>query len=513
MRIGIDIGSTRVDGVLLDTDDKLLAAAKHLTGEHAVESISIVVEELLAHIDPQQVKGIFISTTHLLNALIQQRNLAKTALIRIGTAGSDVDPRWRWPEALREYIRTVLFLESGNSYNQASLNDLTYDLSDLYSFMEKEEIEAVCIVGAFSPLYEQEEVRVKNQISAQFPGTPITMSHQIGSIGLMERENAALLNAFMSKETGRVLHHLADALSGLAIDCPYWLVQNDGSLLTMKEAIEFPILSFASGISNSLKGVASLTSLSDFIAVDVGGSTIEFGKMQGGQMNEVSSSAELLGMDINLELPEFWSLPFGGGNVVSVKDGNAVIHQTIASDIATDGLAWGGHSWTVSDCFLRLYKDALYDPRLKHERLDFVSTEDCRIVVSYVMNKIKGVLEQLQNQEEELPIVLVGGGSPLLHASLFGKYQKVIHPPAYTICNAIGACRSPLSYFIDKVYWLNDRSKNEVVEEAIDMCRKEVLAKGALPDSVKVQYVKEYPFDYLQGEILRVKAKVTGILG
>lgn len=128
------------------------------------------------------------------------------------------------------------------------------------------------------------------------------------------------------------------------------------------------------------------------------------------------------------------------------------------------------------------------------------------------MDQVKHTLEVVKEQEEEWPIILVGGGSPLFNEQLFGKYQQVLNPAGYPMSSAIGACCSPISAVMDKVYWLNHRTKEEIIAEAIDACKVAVLKKGAVPNSIQLSYVEEYPFAYLRGEILRVKTKATGEL-
>ncbi|WP_172799317.1 hypothetical protein [Bacillus sp. FJAT-29814] len=129
-----------------------------------------------------------------------------------------------------------------------------------------------------------------------------------------------------------------------------------------------------------------------------------------------------------------------------------------------------------------------------------------------MMNEIKSTIERLIVNDEELPIVLVGGGSPLLHDSLFSKYKKIRKPSGFHICNAIGACFAPISEQIDKVYWLNELTKEEVVSRAVDTVRDAVIRKGGKPESVQIAYVEEFPFDYIQGEVLRVRTKAIGEL-
>jgi hypothetical protein len=515
MKIGIDIGVTNTHAVLVTDDGKLFAAARQATSSNILLGVHQAVSNLLerTRISPNAVKGIFIGTTELLKALVEEKVMAKCALLRIGRRQTKIAPALNWPPSLKSFIHEVYFLESRNRYNGSNpRHDYHRELEPLFHQISSGAIEAVCIVGTYSPMYEGEEQQVKNEIKARFPAIPITVSHQLGSIGFIERENASLLNTLLSKLMSEVLANLQIHFSRLSLTCPIWFTQSNGSLMTAKEALELPALTLTSGVANSLRGAAILSGKNDIIAVDVGGSMINLGKVTNGQLREVTSATNLLGIDASLVMPEFISLPFGGASIPSVQGGEVTFHTPIAKNIAREGMAWGGKSWTVSDSFLKLYPDSFYDKSVDVSKLDQLDRSDCEHVVRHVMGQVKHALDLLQDHEEEYPIVLVGGGSPLLNERLFGKYKRIYNPAGYSSSSAIGACFAPVSEVVDKVYWLNDHSKEEIIDDAVAACKNAVLQKGADPGTIQVSYVGEYPFAYLRGEILRVKTKVTGEL-
>ncbi len=513
MKIGIDIGGTMTHAVLVTDDGRLLRASQHTTTTDLFTGVQAAVQTLfvMTSIRPAEVKGIFIGTTELVNALFEERVMAKTSLIRIGTQVTKMKPAFTFPETFRSSLCNVWFLKSGNRYNQSSLgNNFSSELELIIQQIAANSIEAVSIVGAYSPMYEEEEVLVKEAIKHHFPNVSITASHHLGSIGYIERENASILNALLSKITKKFLTELSTCFSELSLTCPFWLTKSDGSLLTVQEAMEFPVLTIFSGVANSFKGAAFLSSYKDLLAVDIGGSKIYVGRVRNEQLREVVSSTNLAGIDTSLAMPEFISLPFGGGSIPNIQNGQVRFLPHQSNDIAMDGLAWGGSSWTVTDCFLKRFPDSFYDENIDQSRLDVLSIHDCEQVVSYVMSQLKLALDMLQDSERELPIVLVGGGSPLFQQELFGPYKQVVNPAGYPISGAIGACLAQVSEVVDKVFWLNNRSKEAILDEAVTSCKTAVLKKGASPESIQISYVEEYPFAYLRGEILRVKTKATG---
>lgn len=65
---------------------------------------------------------------------------------------------------------------------------------------------------------------------------------------------------------------------------------------------------------------------------------------------------------------------------------------------------------------------------------------------------------------------------------------------------------------MDKVYWLHDQSKEDIIEEIKGELFSELLMKGAKKESIKIASVEEYPFDYLKGEVMRIRAKAISRL-
>ena len=104
----------------------------------------------------------------------------------------------------------------------------------------------------------------------------ITLSSMIGRIGLLERENAAIMNACLSELAVRTIAGFRGA-GEMHIDAPLYISQNDGTLMSADFAESFPVLTFASGPTNSMRGAAFLTGLKDAIVIDMGGTTTDVG--------------------------------------------------------------------------------------------------------------------------------------------------------------------------------------------------------------------------------------------
>ena len=110
----------------------------------------------------------------------------------------------------------------------------------------------------------------------------ISLSREIGRLGLLERENATIMNACLRPLAIRTVDGFQAALDKLKISCPVHVSQNDGTLMSADFARRYPVATFASGPTNSMRGAAFLSGVSDGVVVDIGGTTTDIGVLTNG---------------------------------------------------------------------------------------------------------------------------------------------------------------------------------------------------------------------------------------
>src|SRR3954469_23586992 len=201
-RIGVDVGGTNTDAVLLQ-DGRVVHAVKTPTTEDVTSGIVTALELFGCHpeLPKDAIDGVVIGTTHFVNAVIQRRGLTRVAGIRIGLpASTSLPPFCDWPPDLAEIVRTrVVMLEGGHEYDGCEF--MPFDETGMHQAarqIREDGIESVAIAAIFSPLDPSHEERAAAILAEEFPGAAITVSHRLGRIGLLERENASLLNAALS---------------------------------------------------------------------------------------------------------------------------------------------------------------------------------------------------------------------------------------------------------------------------------------------------------------------------
>lgn len=134
----------------------------------------------------------------------------------------------------------------GRSISQVKSEEVLLHAEEI----RKRNITTVIVVGVFSPLDTADvpqEDQVKNLLQQHIPGIDVVCSRDIGRIGFLERENAAILNGSILKFARKTLRGFQDAIQSLGLTCPLYLTQNDGTVMDVAAAAAAPIKTFSSG--------------------------------------------------------------------------------------------------------------------------------------------------------------------------------------------------------------------------------------------------------------------------
>src|SRR5216683_7001264 len=186
-RIGIDVGGTNTDAVLLE-DGRVVHAVKTPTTSDVTGGIVAALGLLTRHpeVSRSRIDGVVIGTTHFVNAVVQRRHLSPVAAIRIGLpASASLPPFCDWPSDLAALVRGQVFvLEGGHEYDgrefmpfdEAGMRTAARQIRDLG-------IRAVAVASAFSPLDPSHEERAGAILAQEGPGVAVTLSHHLGRIG------------------------------------------------------------------------------------------------------------------------------------------------------------------------------------------------------------------------------------------------------------------------------------------------------------------------------------------
>ncbi|MDN4618293.1 hydantoinase/oxoprolinase family protein [Paenibacillus sp. PsM32] len=517
-KIGIDVGGTNTDAVILDEHHQVIAKVKVPTSSDVESGIYEALERILQETDipASRISSVMLGTTHATNAIIERNRLAKIACVRICLpAGTSVEPMFTWDQSLRDAAGdTYYYIHGGCESNGRPLAQTTLDRAEceqvLYDIQAKG-IESIAVTSIFSPVlsgYEKQFAEWAYEIlGANFP---VTLSSEIGSLGLLERENSAALNAALVQVASAVSNGLEMALKRYGIEAQIFFAQNDGTLMTLEYAKKYPILTIGSGPTNSIRGAAELSGLKECIICDIGGTTTDIGILVNGFPRESSVAVSIGGVRTNFRMPDIISIGIGGGSIVrQTKNGITVGPDSVGYHIVRESIAFGGNTLTATDCLLASGKAKIDHPDCDRTRLAQIPEQVWQQAIDIINSKIQIAVDQIKTSAHDMPVVLVGGGAILIPGEMDGA-SEVIRPEHSGCANALGAAIAQVSGDIDKMFSMAGRHRQDVLEEAKQEAIQKAIIAGADPATVELIDLEELPMAYVTSEFVRIKAKAAG---
>ena len=124
---------------------------------------------------------------------------------------------------------------------------------------------------------------------------------------------------------------------------------------------------------------------------------------------------------------------------------------------------------------------------------------------------MEGVVDRIKTTSDDVPVVIVGGGSILLPGKLKGA-SRVVRPENFDVANAIGAAISQISGSIDGVYDVAARGRDAVIEEVKEAAKNEAVKAGAAEETIEIVDLEEIPLAYLPSNAVRFRVKAVGKL-
>ncbi|MEK1892173.1 MAG: hydantoinase/oxoprolinase family protein [Rhizobium sp.] len=511
IRIGIDVGGTNTDAVIMNGPE-VIAGVKSATTADVMSGVVNALRDVLAasKMDASAVDFVMIGTTHFTNAVVQRRDLAQTAAVRLGLpATASLPPMVDWPEDLKQSIGNHAYLaHGGNEFDGRVISPLNEEeLLGIAAAIKAKGINSIAITSVFSPVSADFEKRAEEIFAKALPGAHITLSSEIGRIGLLERENAAIMNACLRDLSEHVINAFRKAIGETGIKGKFFLTQNDGTLMDAAFAEKFPVLTFASGPTNSMRGAAFLSGVSDAIVVDIGGTTSDVGSLYRGFPRQATVAVEVGGVRTNFRMPDVFSIGLGGGShVAETEQGIKVGPVSVGYRIQTEALIFGGDRLTTTDITVAAGNAELGDvSKVAHLPKDLLQRVQAKI---HAM--LEDCVERSRLSPDPLPVIVVGGGSILVNGSIGGL--EVIKPAHFGVANAVGAAIAQVSGEVDRVYALAEMGREKSLEDAKTRAIEAAVAAGAARESIEIVDVEDVPLAYLPGNATRIRVKAVGEL-
>ncbi|KIY02623.1 uncharacterized protein Z520_01088 [Fonsecaea multimorphosa CBS 102226] len=528
-RLGVDVGGTNTDAVLVDTtatDRSKSVVAAHktaTTSPNVTEGIAAAVRHVLEQsgVAVEQISSLAIGTTHFINAIVEHdhRHLSKVAVIRLSKNFTrEIPPFFDFPPALRGIMYGWhTYIDGGLQIDGSEEAPIVEDqVVDVCTTIRELGLTAVVVCGVFSPLDSsfRQEQRVREIIHSLLPEVSVVCSSEISNLGFLERENASILNASIHAFAQRTIASFKLAMRKLNLRCALYLTQNDGTLIDAHAASQLPIRTFSSGPTNSMRGAAYLSGLysddearTSSIVCDIGGTTADVGiLLPSGYPRQSLASVTIAGVKINYGMPQVESIGIGGGSIVR-QDGDQVVvgPDSVGYAIKERALIFGGDTTTATDIAVASGIPIKGADAAKAGGLSQEIIESARGVIK---SKLERVVDLVKTSPKDLDLILVGGGSIIAPDSLDGV-SKIIRPPYFDVANAVGAAMSRISASVDIIQDTSSRTIKQALRNAAELATEKVIEVGADPTTIAITEQEALPLQYLDHRV-RTIVKAVG---
>lgn len=512
-KIGIDVGGTNTDAVLLDQDSNIIHSLKTPTTRNVSEGIDLALNNLLkeSNVDKSLISYAMLGTTHCTNAIVERKGLNEVAVIRIGAPATlAILPLAGIPDDFKKIIGKYVYLvEGGHEFNGDEIMPLDEKKLRGIALELKDKVDSIAVTSVFSPVSNDHEIRAEKIIKEVLgENIHVSLSSEIGSVGLLERENATILNAAIINVARATAIGFINALEKETIDAKVFFSQNDGTLMSIEYTMKYPIFTVACGPTNSLRGASYLGERQNAITVDIGGTTTDIAVLSKGFPRESSLAVEIGGVRTNFRMPDVSSIGLGGGTIIYYNGSDLQIGpESVGYEITQKALVFGGNILTATDIAVAAGVAEIGNKKY----VEHLDTEFVKRAYNKMIEMVEAEIDRMKTSSDPVPVILVGGGCILFNKDFKGALEVIKHPNG-GVANAIGAAIAQVSGQIEKVFSLDELGREKTLELAKEMALEEALNAGANPNTLKIVRIEDVPLAYLPGNATKITIKAAGDL-
>ena len=466
-RLGITVRRDRFAAALVESDGTVLASMEHPTAVPAITAVlPSVVDGLMAQagprgIDLEHIQQVMLGVSEVdglagLPGADQswQRwpgQLGPVAVVRLGGATTSLPPLAGWPAELRAAVSVAeTSVAGGARLDGGDFEPL--DTGALVAFARSiaGKVNAVAVSSVFATVAPGHELAAAGLLRAELgDSVPILLSHEIGGSGLLERENATVLQAALIRRAWGAAHRLRRSLvdCGLSHAEPF-LARNDGSIMTVDYGLTRPLLMHGAAAAVGARGAALLAGESEALVAftNVDGQPTEVCSVTAGSAQLAAGSTMIAGVRTGL--------------------------RTVAL-VATDPPMGGSGSG---------------------------------------LTRLVEAIDRAKGSPRDLPLLVIGPGAEKLVDTLPGPLPGttlVCCPPRADAASAVGVAVAPVGGEAVRMFSATSPQGEDIRRRVHEQARAAAVHAGADPATVAITDVEESTVPYVSEPtvLLRVRAE------
>lgn len=353
MLIGLDVGGTHTDAVLIHADSAAIVNAVKVPTqrESVLPGIVEALENVLEGHPPGKVRRVTVSSTLGLNALLTG-NGARVGMLVV--PGPGIDPALFWgPDPLFYSLSGAL-----DHRGRLIARPDEQEIRDAISHIRAQGAEAVCVVCKFSPKNTGLEEELREMAQEVFgPATPVvTGASAGGSLNFPRRMHTAWCNAALTNISKDFTCALKGAAVRLGLACPLAVLKADAGVFSLERSAADPASSMGSGPAASLLGVWAFASREhaaaerDLLMIDMGGTTTDLALTFRGHPLLAPEGLRVQGRPTLIRSLWTRSIPLGGDSSLRIEEGRLSVGPDRSGPaLALDAKALGQRPPTLTD--------------------------------------------------------------------------------------------------------------------------------------------------------------------
>ena len=548
MIIGIDVGGTNTDAVLLEDFTIARKVKVPTTPDDLLSCVLSAFEQILEGRSCSDVKRIVLSTTLSTNAIVQGRLEPAGVIV---SSGPGIDPA-HYKTGPHYHMVDGSIDHRGREITPLDLRKVDECLKSL----KEKGVTTLAAVSKFSTRNPSHEQAIKKMAKDSF--SFVSTGHLLsGSLNFPRRIATSFLNASVWK-----LHHdfagsVSECIRKKGITAPIYLLKADGGTMPVEDSTQYPVYTICSGPAASIMGLLALGPGKTFVGLDIGGTTTDISLFYKGAPLFVPHGISIGTFKTLIRGLLTCSIGMGGDSEVTVKDGRIDVgpHRKGPS------MAAGGPAPALTDALIASGQVSLGDAARASEGMEKIagtlgiskeeaSSQAIARAVGHICSSVGALIEKVNSRpvytiHEMLQglkitpecVVAVGGPAQAIARPLEEGFSlPVIAPQNYEVANALGAALSRVTSELTLIADTEEGTLFAVEEDFHDSVEKrfslselkklaiermQKRATGQKPEEAarSFEFTEEHEFNmvrgfYTAGKNIRVKVQVKpGLIG
>ena len=471
MLLGLDVGGTFTDAVIIDGHRVVATAKRRTTKDNLMNGIGEALDAVLEGYDTSNIEQVTLSTTVVTNTIVEEKEQVVDLYVVTGP-GRNVDDIFPVkPIYLQGYT------DHRGIVVEHTPADAVRGIANMVQARSGTDLAAVS--AKFGVRNPQEELSIteelKNTYHAISNGSLLS-----GSLNFPRRTISAYFNSAVTPVFTVFKKNVEDALSARNIVAPLHILKADGGSLPVEHMVSRPVETAFTGPAATVLGLSALGVIGNqhTVALDIGGTTTDISLWKHGRPLMTKNGVSIREYPSAVRSFAVTSVGIGGESVVRFKNGNL----TVGPERVGPSVALGGVEPTLGDALIVLghanygdfnlasralqdLADAIQDTlqsnnvNTSNNQLAHIKTapDVARLIVQNALKTIQHGIDEVVEAENKRPIyvvadivnpdifvpehiVVVGGTAPSLGASI-GEYMDlpITIPENAAVANAIGA--------------------------------------------------------------------------